>query len=206
MAFVPMDGVRGSLTTSISASDTTLPLSYALANALETRLANDGDYTYLEITTSLGGYEIVKIINDAGNLIVERGAAGTSPINAPKGSCVGYAVNTAVITDLIAQGGIDPLVCEIVAGDGIEIAKDGCKHTVSVTWPTCDAVDFMGASFSVENGCLVIDAPDRCNCDPVDGTYENATVTIRDGRICAIQTGPNPQYLAPSCTCCNCET
>jgi hypothetical protein len=202
MKFVPLDGVRGTLTASIKATDVTLPLSYVLATALDDKLVNDGDYTFLEITSG-SDYEIVKIFRADGELTIERGSPA---INAPKGACVGYGVNTAVVSALIGQGGNSPAVCEIVAGAGIKITKVDCKHTVSVEWPTCTGVDFMGATFKVVNGCLVVDEPNRCNCDPTDGTYENATVTIKKGRICAIQTGPNPQYLTPSCTCCNCST
>lgn len=205
MAFVALDGLTGKLTDTLVASNSFFTANPSFVHSLETSLATDGDYSFLSIIGKTGGYEIVKVTNVDGELILDRGEGNTTAINAAIGSCIKFETSTVVLAEMIANGGIEPPVCEIVAGDGISIEKDGCVHTVSVVWPECDPYEFMGASFNVVDGCLVVEEPDRCNCDPVDGTYENATVTIRDGRICAIQTGPNPQYLAPSCTCCNCS-
>lgn len=204
MPFVAVDGLSGSLTATLTSSATEFSANAAFVNRLEQAIANDGEYTFLSLSTKSGGYEIIKVVNVDGEFTIERGQGTTVAINAPANSCLNFEMNSVVVAELIANGGIDPAVCEIVAGDGITLVKDGCVHTLSVAWPTCEAQEFMGATFKVENGCLVVEEPDRCNCDVANGTYENATVTIRDGRICAIQTGANPQYLAPSCTCCNC--
>lgn len=204
MAFVAVDGLSGRLTKTLKISDTSFTADAAFVSRLESALS-DGDYTFLSVSTKAGAYEIIKVTNVDGEFTIERGQGTTSAINAAVDSCIKFEMNSVVVGELIANGGIEPAVCEIVGGDGVTVTKDGCKHIVSVDWPTCEEQEFLGATFKVENGCLVIEEPDRCNCDPVDGTYENATVTIRDGRICAIQTGANPQYLAPSCTCCNCN-
>lgn len=205
MAFIPLDGLTGKLTGTFASADTSFLANAAFVSDLESALASDGDYTYLSVIGRNGGYEIVKVSNVAGDLTVDRGQGSTVAINAIPGSCVRFESNTVVLAEMIANGGIEPPVCELIAGEGITITPDGCRHTISVEWPTCDDQTFMGATFAVENGCLTVTEPDSCNCDPVDGTYENATVTVRNGRICAIQTGANPQYLAPSCTCCGCS-
>lgn len=204
MAFKTADGLSSKLTQALTAAGTSISTDPSFTSKLMTILPADGDYTYVTITTVNGGYEIIKIENNATGFAVIRAQGGTTAINAPIGSCIKFETNSLVVSTLIANGGVAPNVCEIVAGAGLELVKDGCKHTLSVKWPTCPERTFLGAKFKIENGCLIIEEPDNCGCVITNGTYENATVTIKDGRICAIQTGANPQYVSPSCTCCNC--
>lgn len=206
MALIALDGFKTKLTDPISRSDTALmipPNAYAY---IEDKLKNNGDYTYLSLTNKAGAYEIIKIENVSGDLAVIRGQGETEAIVASTGDCLVFEMNSLVVAD-IAGNGVDPAVCEIkVAEDTpLTLEKDGCIHTIGFEWPTCDEIDFMGAKFKIENGCIVIEDED-CNCSVLDGTYSNATVTIKDGRICSIQNGQNPQYVLPSCSCCGCST
>lgn len=203
MPLIPLDGVRGTLTQSLSVSDTAVSISYPMAQTVLDKLVNNGDYTYLEVSTSLGAFEIIKVIRDGTTLVIERGRGGTVAINAPKGACIGYGVNTAVVSDLLANGA-DPAVCDIQVEAPLKLVKTGCLYKISLDWPSdCDEDTFMGATFKIVDGCIKITEDDRCNCDPIDGTYSNATVTIKDGRVCAIQAGQTPQYLSLSCPTCN---
>lgn len=87
MAAKTTPGFSGNLTSILEADDTSIPLS--TLSQLKERLSQDGDFTTLLIQDTVG-YEVVKVLNFRGELVLERGLSGTTPKRFPTGSCVSF--------------------------------------------------------------------------------------------------------------------
>lgn len=96
-------------TAAMSADDKALPVCDA-ARADLLGLLESGDYTYLSITDD-AHFETVKVVNDHGTLVLERGLEGTDAVAHPDGACV-KSVSPTVIA------AIKDLVCNYQCCDG----------------------------------------------------------------------------------------
>lgn len=88
MAVKTMAGYASKLTKLLEATDRYLPVEDS--QTLLNRLSEDGDWTSLLIQDTVG-YEVVKVLNHQGNLVIDRGLSGTTPKRFPVGSCVTFA-------------------------------------------------------------------------------------------------------------------
>ena len=197
-----LDGLQTKLQAPMSKSDTAITLAETAYARFES--FSDGDYTYLTVREN-SNYEIIKVALDDDSYVVTRAVGDTGPFNFSKNACVAFEMNSAVVSDIIANGGTEPTLCAITAGDNIEITGDGCDKTISMTFPECDAIKVGTHSLVIKDGCLVDEALCADDCTLTDGTYSNATLTVRNGMICAIVPGDNPIYTQASCSCCSCS-
>lgn len=87
----------------MQAGDNYLPLCASAESDLVKLLGEDG-YTYLSILDDTN-MEAVKVTNDHGTLVVERGLEGTKAVTHPSGSCVKSVspVVLAAVKDLICN-------------------------------------------------------------------------------------------------------
>lgn len=96
-------------TAPMSAGDRSLPVCPEARDDLLGVLAS-GDYIYLSIIDDIH-FETVKVVNDHGSLILERGVEGTIAVAHPDGACV-KSVSPTVIA------AIKDLVCNYQCCDG----------------------------------------------------------------------------------------
>lgn len=97
--FIGLDGAVESLTNSISATETEIPVSGSVATLIGTNTSklriSDGVYT-----------EYVKVTGVSGTkLTVLRGQDGSTARAWATGACVSYVMTTSIVCELIAQGG-----------------------------------------------------------------------------------------------------
>lgn len=192
MALVFLDNVCVTLNGNLSSSANVLPLTVAERDKLINLLGDDG-YSYLTLSLSSGKTEEIKIFVDSGEIGIER---GDSPISVPEGRCSCFRVTKKVLDDYLTN---PPELCEVTIESGSEDyikvtpPEDGeCNWVISLTEEFIDRL----------NQCC---PEDTCNnCTLTDGTYENTTIKVINGRICSISNGKNIVYTGGS-TCCNCE-
>lgn len=192
MPMILMDNVCVYTTQAIDRSSLVLPLSPGDKTKLANALGQD-DYTYFTLTTRQGA-EIVKLYNSNGTIRMERGQGDSSPLAASAGSCLCFKYNKLILDEYM-QGLFEPCQTTIVSDD-LEITppEEGeCEWTINFTEEFKDRLDGC---------CPEGDCPE---CNVVDGTYENATITIRNGRICEISQGRNIVYTGGSCCGCGSE-
>lgn len=78
-------GYFSKLTQILETTDRILPAEDT--QTILNRLSDDGDWTTVLIQDTIG-YEVIKVLNHRGNLVVDRGLSGTTPKRFPVGSCV----------------------------------------------------------------------------------------------------------------------
>lgn len=192
MNLVFLDNVCVTLTDNLSSTDTVMPISTADKSKLTDLLGEDG-YSYLTFNSSSGTTEEVKIYTDSGEITMER---GDSPLSLPSGKCTCFKVTKSVLDDYLTN---PPELCEVTI-------ESGSEDFIEVTPPdegNCNWVISLKQDFIDKlNDCCPED--DCNNCTVTDGTYENATITVINGRVCSISNGKNIVYTGGS-TCCNCE-
>lgn len=106
-----------------------LPLSRGAHADLANMLREPDDYIYLTIRSDTH-METVKVRNEAGYLIMERGLEGTKPAKHHVGSCVSSVSPTtvAVIKDLICNWSCcngEPCPCSGATLEGITVISEG---------------------------------------------------------------------------------
>lgn len=189
MALVFLDGVCVYTTQNINRSQTNLPLSPGDTTMILNALGTEG-HTYFTLTARTG-VEIVKLYNNNGKVGMERGQSGTEPVSASAGTCLCFRINKAILDEYM-QGLFEPCQTTIISDD-LEVtppAEDECEWKINFTQDFKDRLDGC---------CPEGDCPE---CNVVDGTYENATITIRNGRICEISQGRNIVYTGGACCSC----
>lgn len=198
MALVWLDNNCFDLTAKLDKADTMLPISVANRAFLCEELGEDG-HSYLTITSTTGT-EVVRITCSEGMIVLERGISDTDPLTFAKGRCACFKVNKTIIDEYIAEamlGGCTPsVVADPAQSDYIEVvapAADECEWTVRLT-------DEFIAEY--EECC---GGDDCAPCVLADGVYENATITVVNGKICGTANGTNVVYTGGSCCgCSNC--
>lgn len=88
----------------LEASEVHLPLSKAATADLLTVLPNEDDYVFLSLRGDVE-YEVVKVRNESGTLLLERGMEGTNAVLHHHGTCVSTVspLVVAVIKDMICN-------------------------------------------------------------------------------------------------------
>lgn len=190
MAFKFMDNQCITLTSSIDRLTRAIPIGVGDKSKLQQYLTGPDDYTYLTIT-GYSGSEIVRVYFVNNIAYMDRGQGGSEPISAARGSCLCFKYNKLILDEYV-KGIQEPCRITIESDDleVIEPEEDNCNWIINFTEDFKERLD---------NCCPEGDCP---QCNVVDGTYENATVTIRNGRICEISNGRNIVYTGGSC--CNC--
>lgn len=122
MAVKTMAGYASHLTKLLEATDRQLPV--ADEQTLLNRLSEDGDWTSLLIQDTVG-YEVVKVLNHHGNIVIDRGLSGTTPKRFPVGSCVVFAPSDELHKSLAC----DTDCCENGVDDTF---GDEAEHIVNV--------------------------------------------------------------------------
>lgn len=129
------------LTAKLESSDVGLPVSAQATADLLALLPEEDDYTYLTIMSDVD-METVRVRNDHGTLVLERGLENTKPSAHPYGSCVRTVSPTlvAAVKDLVCnyQCCEGPCQCTPVAYSGGYV-QDG---VVATPWE--GAVAFSG--------------------------------------------------------------
>lgn len=190
MAFVFMDNVCVNTVQPIDRNSTVLPLSPSDKAFMVNSLSQD-DYTYLTLTTNRGT-EIVRVYVVNGVVRIDRGQGGTISMAAVTGSCLCFKYNKLILDEYVS--GIQEPCRVVISSDDFEVtepAEGQCDWKINLTEDFKERLDLC---------CPEGNCPD---CSVSDGTYENATVTIRNGRICEISNGRNIVYTGGSC--CNCS-
>ena len=193
MALKFLDNMCFNFISKLESTSTKLPVSNSDKSILCNALGAD-DHTYLTISSPTGT-ELVRVTCVSGDIIIQRGQGGTSAMTHSLGRCACFKVNQTILDEYINV----PDICEptivTTQSDFIKITppEDGeCEWTVDI-----DA-DILAC---IEDLCVD-------NCDPCvlpDGTYENATLTIVNGKVCGIANGSNIVYTGGSCCgCSNC--
>jgi hypothetical protein len=198
--FQPAVGYKALLASKLARDDTILPLSAGDIARLAEALPNEGDYTRLWLGDGVA-HEVVKATGLIdGAVAIDRGEEGTQPTALPAGTCVSFAWTPQNLADFIQQGlgGIEPAVCGVQAGSSrVSVTANDCNVTVDV--PACAGASWRAGNLQYtqdDAGCIVT-AP--VSTPLVDGAYVNATVTVRDGQIVAIQSGTNIVYSGGGC-------
>lgn len=193
MAIQFFDGECFDLTSSLRISSKILPVGSESKSRLCSKLKDD-DHTYLTIK-SARGVEIVKATCVDGDIVIERAQGDTEAMNFGIDTCACFIVNRPVLDDWFDEmrnGGCKP---KVVSGDDfivVEHDEENCTFTISVDEDIAECLTDL---------CL-----DRCGtCVLPDGTYENPTVTVREGKVCGISNGRNILYVGGSCCSCNDE-
>lgn len=88
----------------LEASEVHLPLTSAATADLLDTLKNEDDYNYLSLKGDVE-YEVVKVRNESGTLLIERGQEGTTPVLHHHGTCVSTVspLTVAVIKDMVCN-------------------------------------------------------------------------------------------------------
>jgi len=192
-----------------AADETCLDLSSSDENKLCSLLAEDGCYTRLVVDTATG-CEVVTVTCAEGSLKIDRGQENFAAQAWEKGSLIYF--------DWTPQNLLDWADCNSDATDE-ENEPPFKSENFNVVWDEENEIwcvepkdddglsgkywDSCGNRFSVKDGKIV--------CEPAPpedvltaGTYDNATVVIKDGKIVSVQKGCN--VIAQGCTDgCACE-
>jgi hypothetical protein len=192
MAIVFLDNICVTLTQSMAPNATTLPLSPASKTLLAEKLGTTG-HSYLTVST-VTGTEVVRITTNSGEIIAQRAQGGTSAITVPKDTCLCFKVNKLVMDEYVTPEYCAPTIVtdtpdwiEIVAPTGAS-----CEWKINIKQDILDKF----AECCPEDTCN--------NCTVADGVYENATLTIINGKVCGISNGRNIVYTGGGC--CSCGT
>lgn len=192
MAIVFLDNICVTLTQSITSSTTILPISAAGKATLIDKLGATG-HSYLTMTTATGT-EIIRVSANSGEIVATRAQGGTSALVGPKDTCLCFKVNKLVMDEYNPAEPCKPTIVtdtpdwiEIVAPTGTS-----CEWKINIKQTILDKF----AECCPEDTCN--------NCTVADGVYENATLTIINGKVCGISNGRNIVYSGGGC--CGCGT
>lgn len=196
MNFKWLDNTCYSLNNNLSATDTILPLS--VSDAADLCLELEDDYTYLTIFGPRGN-EIVRATCSNGYITIDRAQGETQALAFSNCRKVCFEVNKPVMDAYIEEamlGGCKPtVVVDESSEDYIEVIppeEDECEWTIKLN------EDFIEKF----NECC---CEDECSpCVLPDGTYENATLTVVNGKVCGVSNGTNVVYTGGSC--CGCQS
>lgn len=100
--YVQYAGFISELTDKLVDVDTDLPIHEQHLAMLRSRLASDGDYTYLKILDGTVT-EYVRVSNAGGKLALSRGLELTTPKTFPVGACVKWELTPMAVRDIICQ-------------------------------------------------------------------------------------------------------
>lgn len=197
MALVFLDNTCVTLTSKLEKTDTNLPVSAADKATLCGALGND-DYSYLTLSTSLG-VEIVKVSCMDGEPFIERAQGSSESVTGSVGRCLCFKVNQLVLDEYLTGATACTVTVESADTAYVTVTEPeegNCNWTVDLSQELKDRLDV----------CCPEDDCDCGNCTLANGTYENATITIIDGKVCAIENGKNIVYTGGSCcSCSSCE-
>lgn len=97
-----MSGFATSLADVLEAEDKVLPIMVKDTKELLTRLNKDGDWTTVLVQDTIG-YEVIKVLNFRGEIVLERGLSGTKPKKFPYGSCVVFTPSDELISVMACE-------------------------------------------------------------------------------------------------------
>lgn len=100
MAVKTIPGYFSKLTHILEPTDRSLPVDNP--QTLINRLSENGDWTTLIIQDTVG-YEVVKVMNYQGNLVLDRGLSGTTPKRFPVGSCISFSPSDELFKTLACE-------------------------------------------------------------------------------------------------------
>lgn len=195
MALKLLDNVCIYLTSKLEKTQTILPVTNSDKERVCSKL-DVGDHTYLTLNTN-SGVEIVKVTCDQGELFVERGQGDTEAVTAPVNSCLCFKINSLILDEYVGKQACEFSIVTDTP-DYILITppeEDSCEWKVSLT-------DEFIERLSI---CCPEDDCDCGDCIVPNGIYENATITIKDGRLCGITNGTNIVYTGGGCCGCSSE-
>jgi hypothetical protein len=192
MALVFLDNFCLTLTGVLTPTANTLVATPANLLTLCTKIGT-GNHTYLTMGT-ISGSETIKVSCIAGQAVLERGQGGTVPLTGAIGVCLCFKINKLILDEL-----------------GF---KQACVPTITTSHPayititppavgSCDWKVDLNANFLDRlNACCPVDLCATCTIG--NGTYQNATITVVDGKICSVKNGTNIVYQSGGC--CGCPT
>ncbi|OLL27470.1 hypothetical protein BTH42_31995 [Burkholderia sp. SRS-W-2-2016] len=162
-------------------------------------MSDTGAYTRLTVGEP-DDFEIVRVTGIVnGQVTIERAQENTRALSAAPGTCAAFVWTPQNLTDFIVQGfgGQTGSVCEVLAGSGrVTVERTGCSITV-------DRPAMRGATWRAGSREYTQDTAGEIASAPfsglVDGTWPNATVTVRDGYITAVQAGSNIVFSGAGC-------
>lgn len=184
------------LTSSLGNSDTILPIS--TSDAVSLCAALGADHTYLTLSAP-NGTEVVRVSCSGGVPVIVRAQGDTTAMAFAKGKCACFKVNKIILDEYLQDaltGGCTPSV--EIAADSVdyltvqEPADGSCNWTIGLDQNFIDTLQ----ECCYEDDC----AP----CVLPNGVYENATITVTNGKVCGISNGNNVLYTSSSC--CGCQT
>lgn len=190
---------------SIGTTDTILPLESGDVTFICDQLG-EGDHTYLTATAT---GEIIRITCQDGNIMMVRAQGGSNAKPVPAGDCFCFKVNKPIIDDYIDIDPPDIIIPEIELPCETMISTDTPEY-IEIIAPVGDdctwKVNIKSEAYECwNNGCE--EPEEECPACPEcvlgNGVYENATITVIDGKVCAITNGKNIVYTGGSC--CNCS-
>lgn len=189
--YTSLVGFNVVLDRAIKQDDTYLPIHKRDKYRLEQLLGDN--YTYLTFRNNIS-HEIVKAkATSDGEIMIERGVEGTTPINAPFGTCVTFTWVKSSIEDIVEEklNSLNKLVSSIKGGDCFEVLNNDGEFTINKK-PSDELSFIVGDKKYTQNKCGSLTQSDAENARPLeDGKYENATIVVRDGRIYSIEAGSN---------------
>ena len=198
--FQPAVGYKAMLKSRLGPDDTILPLAPDDVARLAAFLPSADDYTRLWLGDGVM-HEVVKVTGLIdGAVAIARGEEGTQAIALPAGACVSFAWTPQNLADFIQQGlgGIQPAVCAVKAGsERVSVTTADC--TVTVDRPACAGATWRSGNQQFTQGGDGCIAAQPVSTPLIDGEYVNATVSVRDGQIVAIQSGTNIVYSGGGC-------
>ena len=100
--YVQYAGFVSNLTDKLADVDTDLPVHDQHLSQLRSRLAKNGDYTFLKILDGTS-VEYVRLSNNGGKLSLTRGLELTFPTTFPTGSCVKWELTPTAVRDIVCQ-------------------------------------------------------------------------------------------------------
>ena len=192
MALVFLDNICVTLTSKLTPTATMLPISPSGKQLLCEKLGADG-HSYLTLSTNLGT-EIIRVTCGGGEIVAQRAQGGTQAVTGPKDACLCFKVNKLVMDEYMPQDFCQPSI-KTDTSDYITITppEEGkCEWTVNISEEFIERFE----------ACCPED--DCNNCTVADGVYENATITIINGKVCGISNGTNIVYSGGGC--CGCGT
>jgi len=191
MPLVFLDNICVTLTGKLEKFATTLPISLSDRTILCGELGTT-DHSYLTLVTPLGS-EIVRVSCVAGNTVLERAQGGTEALTGAIGKCLCFRINKLILDEAGVTAACIPTITT-TQPDYITITAPAIGE--------CDWVVNINQSFLDK---LLECCPDEEPCPTCvigDGVYENATVTIINGKVCGIANGTNIVYTSgSSCGC-----
>lgn len=99
MTIKELAGYSQKLTGKLESDAISLPLD---TTSLLAALPEVGDYTYLTLDDGVS-MEVVKVYNDANEILIERGQGGTSSSSFPIGTCMKFRITGVWIEDFVCS-------------------------------------------------------------------------------------------------------